>query len=292
LFSLQSLAISSHPAQKLETFSLSPFADPSGLMAGINNKLPLLRFHGLVLALCLAFTHTTRADGWLDVFSKKSGTNQTGGSIAGLSQDQVAAGLKEALGNGVQQAISMLGKTNGFLKDASVKIPMPQSLQKVEKSLRAIGQDQLADDFVSTMNRAAEQAVPQAAAVLADSIKQMSIADAKSILTATNNAATEYFRRTSETNLHARFLPIVKTATEKTGVTASYKKMTGASGGGLGGLSSKLFGNQAPDLEDYVTQKALDGLFVKIADQEKQIRQNPAARTTDLLQKVFGAASK
>jgi hypothetical protein len=258
-----------------------------------DSSTTFMRFHQLLPVLCLILAYSTRADGVLDIFSRKSATNQTGSAIAGLSQDQVAGGLKEALGKGVQQAIGLLGKQDGFLKDASVRIPMPQSLQKVEKSLRAIGQDQLADDFVTTMNRAAEQAVPEAASVLADSIKQMSITDAKSILTATNNAATEYCRRTSETNLHARFLPIVKIATEKTGVTASYKRMTGASGGGgLGGFGGKLFGNQAPDLDDYVTRKALDGLLVKIADQEKQIRQNPAARTTDLLQKVFGAASK
>lgn len=250
-------------------------------------------FKCFILALGVTVACSSKADSWLDIFGRKSATNQAGASVAGLSQDQVAGGLKEALGKGVQQAIGMLGKPDGFLKDASVKIPMPQSLQKVEKGLRAVGQEQLADEFVTTMNRAAEQAVPEAAAVLADSIKQMSISDAKSILTGTNNAATEYFRRTSETNLHDRFLPIVKTATEKAGVTASYKKMTGASGGGgLSGFGSKLLGTQTPDLDDYVTRKALDGLFVKIADQEKQIRQNPAARTTELLQKVFGAASK
>jgi len=145
------------------------------------------------------------------------------------------------------------------------------------------------------MNRAAEQAVPEAAAVLGESVKQMSIADAKTILTGTNNAATQYFRRTSETNLHARFLPIIKAATEKAGVTDAYKRMTDKASGGLGGLSGlsgNLLGGQAPDLDGYVTRKALDGLFLKIAEQEKAIRENPVARTTDLLQKVFGAVGK
>lgn len=212
-----------------------------------------------------------------------------------LTHDQMVGGLKEALGKGVQQAVASLGKQDGFLKDAGVKIPMPESLQTVEKTLRTLRQDKLADEFVTTMNRAAEQAVPEAAAVLGDSVKQMSIADAKSVLTGTNNAATQFFRRTSETNLHARFLPIVKAATEKAGVTGAYKRMTdkaGGSLGGLGGLSGNLLGKEAPDLDSYVTRKTLDGLFAKIAEQEKLIRENPVARTTDLLQKVFGAVGK
>ena len=204
----------------------------------------------------------------------------------------MVGGLKEALGKGVQQAVASLGKEDGFLKDLNVKIPMPESLQKVEKTLRTLRQDKLADEFVTTINRAAEQAVPEAAAVLGDSVKQMSIADAKSIVTGTNNAATQYFRRTSETNLHTRFLPIVKAATEKAGVTSAYKRMTEKAGSGFGGLGGGLLGNQAPDLDDYVTRKTLDGLFLKIAEQEKLIRENPVARTTDLLQKVFGAVGK
>ena len=204
----------------------------------------------------------------------------------------MVGGLKEALAKGVQQAVATLGKPDGFLKDANVKIPMPESLQKVEKTLRTLRQDKLADEFVTTMNRAAEQAVPEAAAVLGDSVKQMSIADAKSILTGTNNAATQYFRRTSETNLHARFLPIVKTATEKAGVTGAYKRMTDKSR--RRPRRVRRIGRQpdrpeAPDLDSYVTRKTLDGLFLKIAEQEKMIRENPVARTTDLLQKVFGA---
>ena len=231
----------------------------------------------------------------LELLKRNAGTNQIGGAstpLSNLSQDQMVNGLKEALGNGVRQAQATLGKPDGFLKDLNVRIPMPESLQKVEKALRTLRQDKLADEFVTTMNRAAEQAVPEAAAVLGDSVKQMSIADAKSILTGTNNAATQYFRRTSGTNLHARFLPIVKAATEKTGVTSAYKRMTDKAGGGLGGLSAGLLGKGTPDLDDYVTRKALDGLFLKIAEQERQIRMNPVARTTELLQKVFGAAAK
>jgi hypothetical protein len=249
----------------------------------------------LLTFLTIAAACPAQGDNILDLFKTKPGSGQASTattSLSGLSQDQMVVGLKEALGKGVQQAVASLGKTDGFLKDANVKIPMPESLQKVEKTLRMLRQDKLADEFVTTMNRAAEQAVPEAGAVLGDSVKQMSIADAKAIVTGTNNAATQYFRRTSETNLHTRLLPIVKTATEKAGVTSAYKQMTDKVGGGLGGLGASLLGKQAPDLDDYVTRKTLDGLFVKIADQEKQIRENPVARTTDLLQKVFGAAAK
>jgi len=250
--------------------------------------------HLLIFSLVLASVrHASGAD-ILELLKRKPAgeTAASPTSLSGLSQDQMVGGLKEALGKGAQQAVATLGKPDGFLKEVNVKIPVPESLQKVEKTLRALRQDKLADEFVTTRNRAAEQAVPEAAAVLGDSVKQMSIADAKSILTGTNNAATQYFRRTSETNLHTRFLPMVKAATEKAGVTGAYKRMTGKAGGGFVGLGGSMLGKEAPNLDDYVTRKALDGLFLKIAEQEKQIRENPVARTTDLLQKVFGAVGK
>jgi hypothetical protein len=222
------------------------------------------------------------------------GLKKAPGVATALSEEQVTSGLKEALSKGVQHAIQNLGKPDGFLKDAQVKIPLPESLRRVENTLRALRQDHLADEVITTMNRAAEQAVPQGAQVLGDSVKQMTLVDAKKILSSTNTAATDYFRRTSQTNLYIRFLPIVKEATSKTGVTSAYKRMTDkASLGGLGNLGSAVLGKQAAfDVDDYVTRKAMDGLFLKIAEQEKLIRENPAARTTDLLQKVFGAVRK
>lgn len=205
-------------------------------------------------------------------------------AAAALSHDQLVDGLKEALGKGVEHALGSLGKEDGFLKDLSVKIPMPTTLKKVESSLRMLHQDKLADDFVMTLNRAAEKAVPEAAAVLGQSLQQMTLTDAKAILTGTNNAATQYFRRTSETNLYERFYPIVAKATEQTGVTSTYKRMIDKVS-----FAGSFLGQDAGNLDAYVTHKALDGLFVKIAEEEKLIRENPAARTTDLLQKVFGA---
>lgn len=239
-------------------------------------------------------------------FFKKLGlTGQTGSvtnlNVSALTDDQVVNGLKEALANGVQQAVSKLGQTDGFLTNLTVRIPMPENLQKIEKTLRSLKQERLADEFVSTMNRAAEQAVPQAAAIFGDSIKQMSIADAKSILTGPQDAATQYFRKTSTNALREKFLPIVKVATEKAGVTAAYKQMADkvqlGSSSGLGKSFGSTLGalgykTTPPDLDTYVTDKAIDGLFKMVADEEKRIRENPVARSTDLLKQVFGAVQK
>lgn len=233
----------------------------------------------------------------LGLSKPNSSTNQTAGlSLNSLSQDQMIGGLKEALGKGVQNAVSRLGHDGGFLTNLNVKIPMPEKLRTVEKTLRTLKQDKLADDFVRSMNSAAEKAVPEAGTVFGDAIKQMSIADAKSILTGTNNAATQYFRRVTETNLFARFHPVVTNATQQVGVTAYYKRMTAqaSSGSSLGGLfgGKGLIKTEDLDVDKYVTGKALDGLFKMVAEEEKRIRENPVARTTDLLQKVFGASGK
>ncbi len=251
----------------------------------------------LLLALALAATHSTSQAGWLDKLgfgsSSANAPATASAALGALSNDQMVSGLKEALGNGLQRAVSQLGKDGGFLNNLNVKIPMPEQLQTVEKTLRTLRQDKLADEFVATLNHAAEQAVPEAASLFGDAVKQMSITDAKTILTGTNNAATEYFRKTTQTNLYARFHPIVEKATAQTGATASYKNMMSKVSsanpfGGLGGL----LGKDTVDLDAYVTNKALDGLFKMVADEEKKIRENPVARTSDLLKQVFGAVAK
>ena len=239
--------------------------------------------------LAVSASQCMHAADWLEQFGlgKKSTNQPSVISATALSQDQMVSGLKEALGKGVEHAITSLGKPDGFLKDLSVKIPLPDRLKTVERSLRMLRQDKLADDFVMTMNRAAEQAVPQAAGVLGNSIQQMTLTDAQAILTGTNNAATQYFRRTSETNLYERFYPIVSKTTQQAGVTSAYKKMMDKTS-----FAGSFLGPDTGDLDGYITHKTLDGLFVKIADEEKRIRENPMARTTDLLQKVFGAFQK
>jgi septal ring-binding cell division protein DamX len=194
-------------------------------------------------------------------------------------------GLTQALSKGVQQAVANLGHEGGYLNNLDVKIPVPDSLKRVQQAAHVVGQDKVVDEFIATMNHAAEQAVPEAAAIFGDAITKMNVDDAKAILAGPDDAATQYFRKTSETQLTEKMLPIVKQATEKTGVTAAYKQLMqhGSS------ISQFMGQSNSVDLDGYVTSKALDGLFKMVAAEEKNIRQNPVARSTDLLKKVFGA---
>jgi hypothetical protein len=229
----------------------------------------------------------------LPIFGKAVDT----AALKSLSQDEVLQGLKQALAIGFQRAITNLGTTNAFLGDAAVKITVPKNLQKVEQGLRAAGQGEHVDKFVETMNHAAEQAVPQAAGVLGQSLKEMPMADAKAILTGSSTtAATDYFKRSTSSNLFGLFLPMVKKATDQNGVASAYKTMMEkVTPGGfklLGALGNLGVTKETVDVDTYVTNKALDGLFLKMAEQEKLFRENPAARQTELLQKVFGVLKK
>ena len=225
---------------------------------------------------------------WLDSAKELvTSTPQTPAASSILASDEIIAGLKQALGIGVEKAIAILGTQGGFLDDAGVRIPLPDNLETVADGLRAVGQDQLVDEFVTAMNRAAEQAVPETLGVFTETIRGMTLEDARGILDGGDTAATDYFRDNSGTRLSQAILPIVQRATEQTGVTASYKRLTGK----VGFLGSYI-NMDALDLDQYVTTRALDGLFLKLAQQEQLIRADPAARTTDLLQKVFGAVAR
>ena len=256
-------------------------------------KLGFQTFFFALAAVLPLSVHAGFFDELKSAVASTNGITSNSSSLSSLPESQVADGLKEALGKGVTVAVSALGHSDGFLTNLEVKIPMPGKLQTVEKALRMAGQNQMADDFVASMNHAAEQAVPVAAGVFGDAIKQMSIEDAKSILAGPDDAATQYFRRTTETNLYSLFYPVVQKCTAQVGVTEKYKEMMGkfsslnSFGGLFGGGSSSLL--QAADLDDYVTNKSLDGLFKMVADEEKEIRANPMARTTDLLKTVFGS---
>lgn len=203
--------------------------------------------------------------------------------VTTLTQSEMSQGIKEALSKGVKVAIDQLGRRNGFLDDAAVKIPLPKGLDQVASVLRQFHQQELADEFVATMNHAAEQAVPQAAEVFAGAIRHMTLKDVRGILQGPDDAATEYFRRSSSAELAKRLRPIIARATDKVGVTLAYKKMMDQAGP----MAQMLVGDT--NLDDYITQKTLDGLFLKIAAEEKAIRTQPVARTTDLLKKVFGS---
>ncbi len=186
----------------------------------------------------------------------------------------------------------MLGQENGFLNDKSVRIPMPEQLTQVEKALRMVGQEQMADEFVTSMNRAAEQAVPQVTNVFVDAISKMSLSDAQAILSGGDTAATDYFRQHTSEQLSQLIKPYVTESMASNEVTQYYQSMLSmAKQYDTFGLLNQHLG-KAANLEDYVTDKTMDGLFSKIAEQEALIRQNPAARTTDILKSVFGLLSK
>jgi len=221
--------------------------------------------------------------------SKLTGTlknllGSTNSPTSSLGVEQVAAGLKEALAKGTDQAVRKLGATNGYLSNALVKIPMPAELKQVDTTLRRLKQDQLADEFINTMNRAAEQAVPLAAPVFAEAVKKMTIADAKEILNGPKDAATQYFSKATRETLLKQCQPIVKQATDQVGLTFAYKQLTDRAK-----VLSPFMKTKAMDLDGYVTDKALDGLFAMVALEEEKIRQDSEARTTDLLKQVFGA---
>lgn len=206
--------------------------------------------------------------------------------LADLSNRDAGSGLKDALTQGSAAAIGKLGVENGFLGNEKVKIPLPDALKRVESGLRLLGMQRQADELVTAMNRAAEQAVPEAKPLLVAAIKNMSWQDAKGILTGGETAATDYFRRTTSDQLTEKFLPIVTKATSKVGLAEKYNNLAGQ-GAKLGLVDAK----QAK-IENYVTQKTLDGLFLMMAEQEKAIRKDPLGAATGMAQKVFGLLGK
>lgn len=200
-----------------------------------------------------------------------------------ISTGDASSGVKEALAKGADYAVSSLGKQNGFLGNSKVKIPLPDGLKKAEKAMRTFGMGKQADELVDTMNHAAENAVAEAKPILMDSIKKMSVNDAKGILTGGDDSVTNYFKRTSTEALTQKFMPIVQGATKKVQLGEQYNKFAGKAAG-MGLIDKK-----DADLDSYVTQKAMDGLFLMIAEQEKNLRSNPLGAGSDLLKKVFGA---
>ena len=207
-------------------------------------------------------------------------------SLADLSNRDAINGLKQALTKGADSAVAKLGKVDGFLGDPKVKIPLPDSLQRVDKLLRMFGQGKYADELVTTMNRAAEAAVPEAKALLIKTIKGMSVKDAKNILTGGDTAATDYFRSKTSKPLAAKFLPIVQKQTSRLKLAQKYDQFAGKAS--RFGLVDK---NQA-NIEQYVTQKSLDGLYLMMAEEEKAIRADPVGQGSKLISKVFGSLLK
>jgi hypothetical protein len=200
-----------------------------------------------------------------------------------LSPQDAAGGLRAALSKGIGTAVAQLGAPNGFLNDPKVAIPLPPALDKADHALRMLGMGKDADELRVTMNHAAEDAVAQAKPIFEQAVRHMSVSDAKGILTGGDGSATAYFRKATSTQLTEKFKPVVAGATAKLGLANKYNEYAGKASQ-LGLLSA-----QDANLNDYVTAKALDGLFSRIADEEHKIRADPMGQASALLRKVFGA---
>lgn len=194
----------------------------------------------------------------------------------------VVSGLKEALAIGTENAVKNGSQTDGYFANKLIKILMPEKIQKVADVLKMAGYQKQVDDFVLSMNRAAEKAAPQAASYFKDAIKEMTFEDATKILNGGDTSATQYFKGKTQDKLYAAFKPIISSSMNEVGVTRSYKDMMGQY------EAIPFVGKESVDLDHYVTNKSLDGLFTMIAQEEKKIRTDPAARVTDLLKTVFG----
>ena len=203
--------------------------------------------------------------------------------LADITNKDAVSGLRQALTDGAATAVGKLGVENGFFGNTRVKIPLPESLQKVEGLMRAMGMKRQADELELAMNRAAETAVAEATPLLVDAVKQMSVQDAKGILTGGETSATDYFRRTTADALGRKFLPVVKKATAKVGLAEKYNSIAGK------GAQLGLVNADQATIEQYVTKKSLDGLYTIIADEEKALRQDPVGAASSIVQKVFGA---
>jgi hypothetical protein len=200
-----------------------------------------------------------------------------------LSESDVSAGLREALVNGITKGSDQASRPDGYLKNPLIKIPFPENIQKVEKTLRKVGLDRLVDRFVVSLNRAAEDAAIKAKPIFLSAIKSMTFRDAWGILNGEQHAATEYLRRTTADQLYAAFKPAIEQSLAKVGATRHYGEVVESYN------RIPLVKNVNPDLGDYATNRATDGLFKLIEQEEERIREDPLARTSELLRRVFAA---
>ncbi len=200
-----------------------------------------------------------------------------------LSETDAAAGVRAALEKGAASAVSLLGRNDGFLGNPKVRIPLPGALEDAAKLMRKMGQGKRIDELVTAMNRAAEAAVPEARPLLVNAVKSMSVEDARKVISGGDDSVTQFFAGKTRTPLAEKFLPIVTKATEKVSLAAKYNAVAGKA------TSLGLVKKEDANVQQYVTAKALDGLFLMIGEEEKKIRQNPAAAGSAILKKVFGS---
>lgn len=247
-------------------------------------RLVIIAVISTVLTL-VSFTSTAGLLDWLglsdDPVEKKKTSTST--QSADLNTTQIISALKQALKKSTDYAVSHLGKENGFLDNERVRIPLPDNLQRIEKIMRSVGASKYADEFVETMNHAAEKAISKSRPVFTEALNKMTIQDGLKILNGPDNAATEYFRQKTESTITQQVLPITRTVTNQGGVTTSYKRLIDKLG-----FARSLMDEDQVDLDQYITVKAVEGLFKTIEEQEKKIRNDPVQQTTRLLKQVFG----
>jgi hypothetical protein len=246
-----------------------------------------VKFAGLALCVCFLVNHANAQIKLGDVLKKvtgQAGTSNTTGSNP--STLEIASGIKQALEIGTSRGADLLSAKDGFLGNMAVKILFPPEAQKVEKTLRGLGMGKLADNVILGLNRAAEDAAKEAKPIFVAAIKQMTITDATNILLGSKDAATTYFKRVTTAQLMEKFKPVITTSLTKVGATKYWTDAANQY-------------NKVPlvrpvnaDLSDYVAQKAIDGMFIQVAQEELKIRDNVGSRSTSLLQKVFGYADK
>ena len=236
---------------------------------------------------CAVLSACCAAEAQIDELLKKVETTSQTNSLPGmaLSNDKIAGGLKEALAKSTGTAVASTGRPDGYFKNQAIKILLPSQLQTVGKGMRMMGMGAPLDDLELAMNRAAEQAAPAAKQIFINAITQMSFADARKILSGGNTAATDFFKKTSSTELTKAFTPIVHKSMENVGVIAQFNQLAQNS------MAGPLLADQNFNLDSYIVGKALDGLFYMLGQEEKQIRTDPAAQTTALLKQVFGKKS-
>ena len=236
----------------------------------------------LVICLLSIFSYGHKTDAGFQDWLKEAASKL--GGEKGLSEDEIVNGLKQALEVGTGNAVATVSRTDGYFKNPKIKIPLPENIKKVERLLRAAGLGYQVDQFELSMNRAAERAAPEAKSIFWNAIKQMSFADARQILEGPDDAATRYFQDRSTDRLTEIFKPITHQAMSEVGVTNYYQSIDDK-------IKTIPFAADQMnfDLDQYVTDKALNGLFLMLAEEEKKIRQDPAARVTNLLKKVFAS---
>jgi hypothetical protein len=216
-------------------------------------------------------------------FPQIPGLGNKSDKSSGLNDTQISSGLKEALSVGTQKAVKLVAHPGGYLENSAIKILLPPNLRTAEKALRAAGQGPKIDEFVASMNHAAESAAPEAAKIFSDAVKQMTIEDARKLLNGGNTSITDYFKSKTSAELTTAFRPHVEAAMNANGVTQKYQDVAGRA------PKLPFLSNSNLDINTYVVNKALDGLFYMLGKQEEEIRTNPAARSTSLLKQVFGS---